>query len=58
MDFQDDPKLVRILSLAMEIYDVLQEDKMYTDYVSQVLLEEWPEYRQGMLGRVFPEFVL
>ena len=57
LDFQDDPKLVRILSLAMEIYNVLQDDKMYTDYIADVLLEEWPKYRQGMFGRLFPQQV-
>lgn len=43
LDFQDDPKLVRILSLAMKMYNVQQEDKMYTDYIADVLLEEWPQ---------------
>jgi hypothetical protein len=43
LDFQDDPKLVRILSLAMKMYNVQQEDKMYTDYIADLLLEEWPQ---------------
>ena len=37
MDFRGDPELVRILSLAMELYTADHEDKMFTDYIVDVL---------------------
>lgn len=59
LNFHDDPKLVNVLLLAMELYTVQLEDKMYTDYITEVLSDFKEDYEardmdetDGFAGRL------